>query len=656
MLRFPHHLILLLACGLATFAHTSRASAEDPYRLLICLHFSEDPLFTRLYTRQVERQVQDQLANYFGELAKVQVTTAHPLIKRLEGGDVRTLQLSPQEFAACEVPDKAFVFSIENQEGMYHLHWRQLDGLMQQVSPPQSQPTPDRQWVAKAVCMAVKDDFAPVVIVQPDPDKLGTGQVKLSYKSAAHRELVARWLKLNTILQPFYVLKQKDGSLARVPIANTVLRISKNDTAGTATFYSNSSSPWKPTPRLDHYEALKVNAQKGHVRIKVLNAATNGPLLEFFVRANTTGFMSITDSHQFTLPDRHGIVASLNPIENLAFVEIIQGGSSRLHVPVPITSPLVDLTLRVSVDEQAKEKSDWERRLRYLVQDVSILQTAIDNNVLDTNRMHDEKKYEEELRIIKSVLADVAQNRQSALGTKDAMEQEAQGLKIVGNALLKFVDGQLAQIATAEKNLDTKAKDLRKMLDTMAAADRAQVLKNAGDAAAAIGDYKEALDKYDLALAEQIDQPKLRSHVEKIRKILGMSSPELDQARSFIHERWSQTDVTDLSKQFPEVERSLSALEQAGDYLTAQRLMRINTEHIGLLTQVIEALAASATEADVAEATKYKEFQDKLAEFQDRVRVFVASAEAGMPPPAAANAPPPPKTTQAEEEEPPPKK
>ena len=92
----------MLACGLTTVALFARPaqSADDPYRLLICLHFSADPLFTRLYTRSLERQVQDQMANYFGALAQVRVTTTHPLITRLENSDVRKLQLSPQEFAA----------------------------------------------------------------------------------------------------------------------------------------------------------------------------------------------------------------------------------------------------------------------------------------------------------------------------------------------------------------------------------------------------------------------------------------------------------------------------------------------------------------------------------------------------------------------------
>jgi tetratricopeptide (TPR) repeat protein len=627
---------LTLAAALLPFGAST--SAEEPYRLLVCLHFSDDPLFTRLYTNSIQRQVQDQLANYFSAAAQVQVVTSHPLIERLGSADVRSLQLASAEFVACEVPDKAFVFSLENVEGVYHLHWRQLDGLSQQTSAPQSMPTPDRQWVAKAVCMAVKEDFAPVVILKPDDRVKGTGQVRLEFPSPKHKELAQRWLTLNTILQPFWVIQQKDG-LVRVPIPNTVLRISRNDAGDTATFYSNASNPWKPTPRLVRYEALKLNTQKGHLRIKLVNAADGLPLLQCVVRANNDGFAALGDVHQFTLPDRRGTVVSLAPIDRLAFVEIAQG-DLRLQVPIPITAGVCEVTLKVPRNESAREKSDWERRLRYLVQDVSILQTSINNQVHDTNKMHDEKKYEEELRLIKSVLSDVSASLQSSLETKGSLDAEASQLKVGPNSLLTWVNAQLKEIANTEKNLDTKAKDLRKMLDTMAASDRAQALINAGRAAAEIGDYDEALSKYQLALNEPIKQPKLEEEVRRLRSIWGMRSPELDQARAFIRDRWATSDVTELSKLYGEAERALSTLVQVGDYLTAQRLLKANNEHCGALAGVIDLLVSSGTERDVEDAEKYKQLLDNMADFQQRIGDFIKTAETGTASaPASATSP-----------------
>src|SRR6188768_2923291 len=53
-LRSPQSAVrnsLLVLYGLAALASSGSAivAAESPYRLLICLQFSEDPLFTRLY-------------------------------------------------------------------------------------------------------------------------------------------------------------------------------------------------------------------------------------------------------------------------------------------------------------------------------------------------------------------------------------------------------------------------------------------------------------------------------------------------------------------------------------------------------------------------------------------------------------------------------
>jgi hypothetical protein len=673
-LRTPHSALrtcsaLLAICFISVNPPDASGAGEDPYRLLVCLHFPDDPLFTPPYTKSIQRQVQDQLANYFGALAKVEVVAAHPLIERLGSADVRAFQPAATEFTSLAVPDKAFVFSLENAEGMYRLHWRQFDGLAQQVSGVQSVSTPDRQWVTKAVCMAVIEDFAPVVIVEPNDIVKDIGQVRLEFPSPAHKALVSRWLTLDTILQPFYVLKQKDGSLLRSPIPYTVLRIGKNDVdQGTATFHSNQSNPWKPTPRLVRYEALKLSVRKGHLRLKLVNAVDGSPMTQCTARANTTGFASLTDSHQFTLPDRRGTVVSLLPIENLAFVEIIQGGRPWLKLPVPITAPVCEVTLKVSLDETAKEKSDWDRRLRYLVQDVSVLQTSINNQVRETNQMHTEKKYEEELRLIKSVLADVTVGRESAGETQDALDKEARDLKLPPNTLLTWVDAQIKEIADAESALTKKADALDQMIKKMDAQARADVLKLAAEAAAEAGDYTEAFDKYDLALSEQPDQPKLAERVRMLKEVWEIKSPEHERARKFIFERWAKAEVTELASLFAEAEQALAALQTVGDYLTAQRLLKVNNEHVGAVSGVTDLLIASGTEQDLADAEKYTKLSDRFLEFQDRIVAFITEAETGVtsepaaPPtaaPAAAAAPAktaPSKSPPVEEEEVPPGK
>jgi hypothetical protein len=163
-----------------------------PGKLLICLQFPDNPLFTKLYTRSIQRQVQEQLARYFAGLAAVEVTSSHPLIERLGAGDVRSLRVQSDYIAALQTPDKVFVFSLENVDGIYQLHWRQIDGPTQQISTAQSLSTPDRQWVAKAICATVSADFAPVVIVKPDERIQQLGQVRLEFPSPEYQALVQR--------------------------------------------------------------------------------------------------------------------------------------------------------------------------------------------------------------------------------------------------------------------------------------------------------------------------------------------------------------------------------------------------------------------------------------------------------------------------------
>ncbi len=186
---------------------------------------------------------------------------------------------------------------------------------------------------------------------------------------------------------------------------------------------------------------------------------------------------------------------------------------------------------------------------------------------------------------------------------------------------------------------------------------------NAGRAAAAVGDYDEALDKYQLALNEPIKQPKLEEELRRLRSIWEMRSPHLDQARAFVKERWATADVTELGKSYGEAERAFNTLKDVGDYLTAQRLLKVNNEHCGALAGVIDLLVSSGTERDVEDAERYKQLLDNMADFQQRISDFIKTAEGGASPapaaaattaPAAAN--PPPRNAPPEEEEAPPKK
>ena len=629
---------LLLTAGAATSGPGGQA--EPPYNVLVCLRFDEDPLFTRLFTNRIERQVRDQLTNYFGPLAKIEVTSSHPLLEAIGDADLRDFKLSPEALAAHQLPDKVFVVGIGNEHGTYKVQWRQLDSDTQQIGPWHWRVTPDRQWVGKAVCLAVTDDFAPVAIVKPITPASGvdTRQVELEFRGAAHPELLARWLGQNCLLQPYWIIKQKDGSLVRKPIPNTVLRMGKNDGPRKATVISNQANPWKPTARLVGFQALKLNTQAGRLRLRLVDAVTGDPV-RAQVYANTVGFGSIDNEHQLPLPDREGYVVSREPIEHLAFVRISQGGSSFVQFPLVITGEWTEMTCKVPRDRAAGEKSEWERQLRYLVQDVNALQAALNDNVRVTNQMHEDKKYEEALRALKTALASISENRAAAGRSQVELAAKATELKIQGNTLLAWVDTQLTEIDEQEKALAKKSTDLDNLIQKMDAQSRAQVLIGVADEAMAAGNIEEAIEKFQLALNEQPDQPMLKARLDKLQETWRIKSPEHERARAFVFDRWPATEVTEIEARLPEAEKALASLEQVGDTLTAQRFSSVNNDHVIALSDLLDQLADSGTEEDLKEAEKYSAVLEKIAQLQDRIGEFIVSGASAAPRPEAATAP-----------------
>jgi tetratricopeptide (TPR) repeat protein len=639
--------------------------SSQPYEVLVALRFPSDPLFTRLLTQGIERQVHDQLTNFFGPLARVKVATSHPVLERF--GNEGSETLAPADFESLELPDKTFVIFLSHADGVYRVAWRQLDAQVRHAGAWRSRSTPDRQWIGKAVCLSVAEDFAPLAKVTPLPPAAGvnTNQVQLDFQGDSHRGTLDRWLPTNTLLAPYWVLRQKDGSLSYLPIPHTVLRMGVNDGPHKATVISNQSNPWKSTARLVGFRALKLNTQSGHLRLRLVDAASGAPALRCVVHANTIGFGSIGDEHQLTLPDRQGFVTSRQPLADLAYIKISQGGSSFVQLPVPITSEVCELTCKVPVDRSASEKGEWERQLRYLVQDVNILQSSLNHQTRRTNELHDQKKYEEELRQLKQVIQSAAQHKGDADLAKLDLQTRAAKLKLPGNTLLSWAEGQLEQIAAQQQALDKKSRDLETLIQKMDAQSRADVLIGVAEESLSAGNIDEALEKFELALNEQPDQPKLRQRLERMKETWRIKSPDHEKARRFAFERWPATEVTEIEDRFAELENHLAALVETQDTLTGQKLLSTNNDHIGALAGLLDTLIASGTEEDIKQAESYQALIDRLAKFQEKLGQFIIdAAESGdapqdapeQPPAAPAGNTPPKAASTAEEEEVPPSK
>ena len=89
-----------------------------------------------------------------------------------------------------------------------------MDGDVQRIGPLQSRSTPDLPWLAKAICLAVKDQFAPVALVDP-----GSGtRVDLRFQGIGRGDRLEALLAEGCLLKPYRVIRRGSGALRRVPI------------------------------------------------------------------------------------------------------------------------------------------------------------------------------------------------------------------------------------------------------------------------------------------------------------------------------------------------------------------------------------------------------------------------------------------------------
>lgn len=618
-----------LIIGAVVAATPRSAEADEPYELTVCLRFADDPIFTRFFVESVRRQVRDQLVNYFGALANVQVTTSHPLLEKLDSASLADLSIPPEEFVAGDLRGKVFLMTVDFQDGLYRVRWRQVHGSVQYLGPPFGQATPDRLWLAKAICLAVKGDFAPVASVQPTP---GSSEVGLSFRGADQADRLAGWLEGGCVLQPFWILRQQDGSLASKAIPNTALNIAPGADWTKATVLSGLANPWRRTARVADFRAVKLTTRRGQFRLRLVNSEDGSPVASCVVYANSVGFAQTTDKDRLPEPDRKGYVVADRQFDQVAYITIRAGREFKLLLP--ITEAELEKELAIPVDEQADQKSDWQRQLRYCVQDLQAVQTLREQCIRDVNDLNEKKRYEEALERVETAVELLRPLVATAAENVSEIEAEAEKVGTSESSLLGWTRKRATELQDRVRQLGELGASLADTIEKVDAQSRAEALLKLAAEAREAGDIDETIAKYGQALKEWPDLPQVKELLAELREMWRIKSPEHERARRFVYEQYAQSPMDDLADVLPEAQRVFDQLAGLDDQLTVMKLARINGEHVATLSEIEEMLADRDSEADRAERETYRQLLEDVLEFQDQVFDFIKARDEGRPPPA----------------------
>ncbi len=622
------------------------AHEREPYRMLVELNFSDDPVFTDFLKKAVARELRDQLSNFFGELAEVEVGADGRLWEKLGSRPLAELAAARLPATSATIPwDKAFLVRIEWDNGIYRMLWRQLSLEAGHVFPLYARQTADRHWLAKAICLAVRDDFAPVALVSVRGD-----EVDLKFRGAAFRAgagpdakpRLAAWLKERTLLQPLKASANRDGTLTRTPISHTVIALEPGDFSR-GRIVTPWADPLRPSAHVVGFQAVKLTTQRGQFGIRVINAETGDPVATCSVYASSDRF-STEATHAFH-PTVDGWVAPLAPFEHAAYVTIAQSGGSSFKFILPITAERCTLECPVRIDELAGGKSDLQRRLRYAGQDVQVLHAATDLSVREVNRLHEAKRYEEALKRAKSA-CDEAGPQTIALQKAIAEMKTAARKLQVPDSFFAAADQQVADLRSRLDSLRITSENLDRLVNSIDVFNKANVLMGLADNAAKALDFPEAIAKYGEALREleklpkdYAEQQKTRDQVAKIRQVRDelkrawdRTDADLLKVRAFIAENVVKAKVRGIQAVLPKAREALKTVQRYDDYLTARILVKALDDVLVEIMEMADVLEGRGGRDDLADLQRYNRVSEEVGGFRQEVARWLESRRSGGQP------------------------
>ena len=609
-------LVVFVAPGAAA---ELESRVDQPYRLTVGLGFSDDPIFTPFFTASVRRQVHDQVANYFGELVELEVVSEHPLLDEAARGGLAGMALSPDMLGKHSVQEKLLLATIDFDAGLYRVEWRQLDGEMGQIGPLRSRTTPDRQWLGKAISLAIKEDFAPVARVLPKP---GKDQVELEFRGAGLGRRLADLLADGCVLEPYWVIRQKGETLARVPIPYTVLRLAPGGNLTKASVVSSLPDPWKETARVAGFQAIKLSTCSGRFRLRMVDAESGSPVQSCQVYANSEGFDEMGDEHRLDPPDRRGYVVAPRPFDHLAYVKVAQTGGSVYRILLPITDTWCEQVCKLRVEEHGAEKGDIRRQVTVLVQDVQVLENMLDQHVRQLNQLNENKQYEEALEQLRAAVRTVAPFWETAGRDVVRLQAQAAELKLDSDKRLAWAAEQVAKVGQRVAGLREMDGKLEKTIEETVALNLATVQARLAEELVKQGDVDQAIANYREAVRLS-PQAGFQQRLDDLVATWQIKDNDHRTARTFVREIWPKAQITRLDELHPEAEQAFGKLEEVDDYLTASQLLKATGEHLRELSDLVDMLSQRNTEADRQQCEQYIELTDRMARFQLEVGAYL---------------------------------
>jgi hypothetical protein len=620
----PRKFLAIAALALCSTAVRADLDPEtdSPYHLQIILRFARHPVLTDVFRDQVKREVRDNLRAALGNLARVEVTPNHPLLKEVES---KGLQHALDGWNFVANGKLHFVF-IDFVNGRYEIQTRQYDGLAGLASPVvRSSQTATPQLVSRNASLLIDQDFGLVGTLT----KVNDGErVEVALKGSGLGVPVDRWVKKSEVFAVTQIVNPGGAGQRAFRQRWTLLQALDEPKDGVCLcqLYHRYDNPLPRSSGVLGYRCLKLGTIRAPVRLRVVsNDKLATPLNGRRVQIGATGFQSAAEQ-KATNPD--GFVQSEQSYLNIAFVKVLDVTTPLAQLPVEIVDDRT-IPVPVSVVPDAEPRGQlYLRRDRWLRRVYESLEVAISlvkdlNATVDQSREQALAKAEAGLKGLEADLANLTEER-------DTLRKDGEQLA-KGNQLdLKLGEERLQELENHRQKLRDYIKELSEIIKSsndpkkkkwqeMAA--QARLMEDAAD-------YNLAIATYEAILSQGAQDKQLQEELNKLKRAWAIKDDAHRKARTFIYETWPKLEKAgDMKSKVARARMAFEACKEAGDVLSPRKLYKTNVALSAKLAQELQSLRVEDNEDDRKTAGTIETVAGDLKQLSEDIAAYLKQAQ-----------------------------
>lgn len=626
-MKSPHFLhgfrMSLLAAALALPA-TAQAQSElnDPYNLTIVVHVAENRLLTDVFRKNIVRELHDGFQAALGDMGRVTVTDKHPRL-----ADVLTRGLRALDDWKDREDRKTHFVLIDYSGVHYEIQARQYDGTIGRASPVvRSDQTRDRDFVAKAAALLIKQDFGILGTVRTEPEG-AKKLVKVELRGGGLGEM-SRWVKKDDV---FFLAPPDGGSPSSLKWSLLQVEQAPAEDARDGMCVCRFFHRYRISS-IAGYRCIKVGTVQAPLRLRWVQNLPGGrvkPLdRRLTVEIRRNGFDGDEPSKLLkssdlstgvleTVHDKNGV------FNNVAFARVT-GGLGDVDLPQVPIALVADQPLLIEVN--ASKDSDTL---------FSMSKTAWQSQVADSVQMQahlfktletlgaDPAKRSEAIEAATSGMKRAREDRRTLQDQRQKLAEEAKTKRKTLTTPIE--DRRLRQLEDYERALADFIDKQKKIEATENDPQRKKWLSEIESAKLLVKELEigKAIQIYERIQKEGFQSAELETYLEKLRQDWKIKDKDHEEARAFIYRVWPTLEMERLGDKIAEAQKAFQKCKEAGDLITIQKLLKGTEGHADRLAKKLAELRPDLIIDDEKEAQQYKKVSEQIAKLGEDVQEYL---------------------------------